>query len=151
IAVPWWNECTSGNAPRCDWSYGLTGSSIEIQGGPLAMAGLATSVLASAATVTQRRGMRMATSRFGLPMGCRPRAEGLWRGGHLASREISPLKLRAVTCAPPAPVENRRTPRSAVAAVRRFVLDPAILTRSKSATVLAGARHALDRRLAPGS
>src|SRR5947207_15957233 len=119
MAVPWWNECTSRNAPRWDWSYGLTGSSIEIQGGPLASV--------RAAKTRARVRVSMATSRFGLPVGCRRRAEGLWRGGHLASREILPLKLRAVTCAPPAPVENRSTPRPAVAAVRRFVIDPAIV------------------------
>src|SRR2546430_2982501 len=71
IAVPWWNECTSRNAPRSGWSYGLTGSSIEIQGGPLASV--------RAAKTRARVRVSMATCRFGLPVGCRARAEGLWR------------------------------------------------------------------------
>src|SRR5205823_11790958 len=69
MAVPWWNECTSRNAPRWDWSYGLTGSSIEIQGGPLASV--------RAAITTARIRVCMATSRYRLPLGCRPRREGL--------------------------------------------------------------------------
>src|SRR5690242_7886961 len=69
IAVPWWNACTSRNAPRCDWSYGLTGSSIEIQGGPLARV--------RAARTAARIRVCMATSQFGLPVGCRPSGEGL--------------------------------------------------------------------------
>src|SRR2546421_6229668 len=71
MAVPWWNECTSRNAPRCDWSYGLTGSSIEIQGGPLASV--------RAAMTTARIKVCMATSRYGLPLGYRSRGEGLRR------------------------------------------------------------------------
>src|SRR5205823_4541701 len=79
MAVPWWNECTSRNAPRIDWSYGLTGSSIEIQGGPLARAGTTTRTLTSAARARLRIRVCMATSRYGLPVGCRPRVEGLGR------------------------------------------------------------------------
>src|SRR2546421_3333419 len=71
MAVPWWNECTSRNAPRWDWSYGLTGSSIEIQGGPLASV--------RAVMTTARIRVCMATSRYRLPVGCRPRGEGLGR------------------------------------------------------------------------
>src|SRR2546423_5857460 len=69
MAVPWWNECTNRKAPRCDWSYGLTGSSIEIQGGPLASV--------RAAITTARIRVCMATSRYGLPVGCRPGQGGL--------------------------------------------------------------------------
>src|ERR1700751_425225 len=135
MAIPWWNECTSRNAPRWDWSYGFTGSSIEIQGGPLASAGTAIRGLARAATVRLWIDVRMATSRYGLPVGCRPGGEGL--GAHSASREILPLKLRAVSWAPPTPVENRNAPRCATTAVKRLVTDPAIVSRSKSATVVA--------------
>src|SRR5437763_16723740 len=89
MAVPWWNECTSRNAPRIDWSYGLTGSSIEIQGGPLARAGTTTRTLTSAARARLRIRVCMATSRYGLPVGCRPRGEGLARGQpvHAAYRQ----------------------------------------------------------------
>src|SRR6184192_1390108 len=69
MAVPWWNECTNRKVPRCDWSYGLTGSSIEIQGGPLASV--------RAAITTARIRVCMATSRYGLPVGCRRGQEGL--------------------------------------------------------------------------
>src|SRR5881398_2233064 len=69
MAVPWWNECTNRKVPRCDWSYGLTGSSIEIQGGPLASV--------RAAITTARIKVCMATSRYGLPVGCRRGQEGL--------------------------------------------------------------------------
>src|SRR5256886_1883101 len=79
MAVPWWNECTSKKAPRCVWSYGLTGSSIEIQGGPLARAGTTTRALTSAARARLRIRFRMATSRYGLPVGCRSGEEGLRR------------------------------------------------------------------------
>src|SRR5438477_6054683 len=79
MAVPWWNECTSRNAPRIDWSYGLTGSSIEIQGGPLARAGTTTRTLTSAARARLRIRVCMATSRYGLPVGCRSSEEGLRR------------------------------------------------------------------------
>ena len=45
------------------------------------------------------------------------------------------MKLRAVTCAPPGPVEKRNVPRCATSCVRRFVTDPPMVSRSKSATV----------------
>src|SRR5947199_8428812 len=53
VGVPWWNECTNRNAPRIDWSYGFTGNSIEIQGGP-ARAGAASSVTSAAARPRER-------------------------------------------------------------------------------------------------
>src|SRR5947208_2429497 len=60
--------------------------------------------------------------------------------GHLASREILPLKLRTVTCAPPVPVEKRSVPRCGASAVSRLVTDPPMVSRSKSATVVPGTR-----------
>src|SRR5256885_8026977 len=113
MAVPWWNECTNRKAPRCDWSYGLTGSSIEIQGGPLASV--------RAAITTARIRVCMATSRYGLPVGCRSAEEGLGPR-YFASSEIFPLKLRTVTWAPPGPVEARNAPRSLTSAVMPDVL-----------------------------
>src|SRR5207237_1163540 len=57
--------------------------------------------------------------------------------------EILPLKLRAITCAPPAPVEKRSTPRCPTSAVRRLVTEPPMVSRSKSATVVRGSRSAI--------
>src|SRR3989442_4916485 len=82
IAVPWWNECTSRNASRVDLSYGLAGSSIEIQGAPFnpkARAGAATSAHVSAARARLRIRMRMATSSARLRLRCCSVREGLRR------------------------------------------------------------------------
>src|SRR3989454_92182 len=65
-----------------DRSYGLTGSSIEIQGGPFnpkAGAGAATSAHVSAARARLRIRMRMATSNGRLPLRCCSVREGLRR------------------------------------------------------------------------
>src|SRR5438309_3064464 len=55
-------------------SYGFTGSSIEIQGGPLARAGHANTALMAAARATVRRRVNMATSGIlvagEMPVGC---------------------------------------------------------------------------------
>src|SRR2546427_2234513 len=66
-----------------DRSYGLTGSSIEIQGGPFnpkAGAGAATSAHVSAARARLRSRMCMATSNSRLPLRCCSGREGLRRG-----------------------------------------------------------------------
>src|SRR5215204_1566442 len=53
-ASPWWNVCTTRNAPRAAGSYGLGGVSIEIHGGPNEGAA-ATSASEAAATKAQCR------------------------------------------------------------------------------------------------
>src|SRR2546422_4446326 len=91
IAVPWWNECTSRNASRVDLSYGLAGSSIEIQGGPFdARAGAARSTLARVATARLRIRVCMATSSDRLPLRCCAGREGLKQDRPLeaAGREL---------------------------------------------------------------
>src|SRR5207247_11086567 len=76
----------------------------------------------------------------------RQRAGDRPSGDHLGSSKIGPLKLRTVTWAPPVPVERRSswpTPaarRCGAAAVSVFVMVPPIVSRSKSATVVAGTR-----------
>src|SRR5881275_2641905 len=83
MAVPWWNECTSRKAPRCDWSYGLTGSSIEIQGGPLASV--------RAAITTARIRVCMATSRYGVACGM-PLVGGRFRASSFGVERDIPLE-----------------------------------------------------------